>query len=115
VALITLGVCLVRIGSIPAAACSAVAAGCAPGVTIRSGQLLSATLSSLLVSPRLCAGNYRGRAVLMGGIPRPANPEIYVNALNSTPPRSVHSAIILWSDCSRAPSIIVWFLAVMPI
>lgn len=87
---------------------------------IRSGQLLSATLSSLLVfaagyALAIVTGVVLG--VLMGGMPRLGETlEIYVNALNSTPRVAFIPLIILWFGLfTPAKIVVVWFQAVMPI
>jgi NitT/TauT family transport system permease protein len=87
---------------------------------IVSGQLLSATASSLTVfaagyALAIVTGVALG--VLMGGIPRLGETlEIYVNALNSTPRVAFIPFIILWFGLGpTAKIIVVWFQAVMPI
>ena len=87
---------------------------------LRSGQLLSATASSLVVflagyALAIVTGVALG--VLMGGIPKVgATLEIYVNALNATPRVAFIPFIILWFGLgTNAKIIIVWFQAVMPI
>jgi NitT/TauT family transport system permease protein len=87
---------------------------------LRSGQLLSATASSLTVfaagyALAIVTGVVLG--VLMGGIPRLGETlEIYVNALNSTPRVAFIPFIILWFGLGpTAKIIVVWFQAVMPI
>ena len=87
---------------------------------VRSGQLLSATLSSLQVfaagyALAIVTGVALG--VLMGGMPRLGETlEIYVNALNSTPRVAFIPLIILWFGLfTNAKIVVVWFQAVMPI
>ena len=87
---------------------------------LRSGQLLSATASSLVVflagyALAIVTGVTLG--VLMGGMPRlGATLEIYVNALNSTPRVAFIPFIILWFGLGiNAKIVVVWFQAVMPI
>jgi ABC-type nitrate/sulfonate/bicarbonate transport system permease component len=87
---------------------------------IISGQLLTATASSLTVfaagyALAIVTGVVLG--VLMGGIPRLGETlEIYVNALNSTPRVAFIPFIILWFGLGpNAKIIVVWFQAVMPI
>jgi ABC-type nitrate/sulfonate/bicarbonate transport system permease component len=87
---------------------------------VRSGQLVTATLSSLQVfaagyALAIVTGVALG--VLMGGIPRlGATLEIYVNALNSTPRVAFIPLIILWFGLgTNAKIVVVWFQAVMPI
>jgi ABC-type nitrate/sulfonate/bicarbonate transport system permease component len=87
---------------------------------LRSGQLLTATASSLTVfaagyALAIVTGVALG--VLMGGMPRVGETlEIYVNALNSTPRVAFIPFIILWFGLGpTAKIIVVWFQAVMPI
>jgi NitT/TauT family transport system permease protein len=87
---------------------------------LRSGTLLSATASSLVVfaagyALAIVTGVALG--VLMGGIPKfGATIEIYVNALNSTPRVAFIPFIILWFGLGpTAKIIVVWFQAVLPI
>src|ERR1700682_5608262 len=87
---------------------------------VRSGQLLTATLSSLQVfaagyALAIVSGVALG--VLMGGMPRLGETlEIYVNALNSTPRVAFIPFIILWFGLgTNAKIVVVWFQAVMPI
>jgi ABC-type nitrate/sulfonate/bicarbonate transport system permease component len=87
---------------------------------IRSGQLVAATLSSLLVfvagyALAIVTGVALG--VVMGGMPRLGQTlEIYVNALNSTPRVAFIPLIILWFGLGlNAKIVVVWFQAVMPI
>ncbi|HLZ27231.1 MAG TPA: ABC transporter permease [Chloroflexota bacterium] len=87
---------------------------------VRSGQLLSATLSSLLVFAAgyaLAIVTGVGLGVLMGGMPRVGETlEIYVNALNSTPRVAFIPLIILWFGLfTNGKIVVVWFQAVMPI
>jgi NitT/TauT family transport system permease protein len=87
---------------------------------VRSGQLLSATASSLTVfvaGYSLAIVTGVGLGVLMGGMPRVgATLEIYVNALNSTPRVAFIPFIILWFGLGPSAKIVViWFQAVMPI
>jgi ABC-type nitrate/sulfonate/bicarbonate transport system permease component len=87
---------------------------------VRSGQLLTATFSSLQV---FCLGYalaiVTGVALgmLMGGMPRVGETlEIYVNALNATPRVAFIPFIILWFGLGTpAKIVVVWFQAVMPI
>lgn len=87
---------------------------------LRSGQLVSATASSLVVfaagyALAIVTGVALG--VLMGGVPKlGATLEIYVNALNATPRVAFIPFIILWFGLgTNAKIIVVWFQAVMPI
>jgi NitT/TauT family transport system permease protein len=87
---------------------------------VRSGQLLTATLSSLQVfvlgyALAIVSGVALG--VLMGGMPRLGETlEIYVNALNATPRVAFIPFIILWFGLgTNAKIVVVWFQAVMPI
>src|SRR5438132_5308801 len=87
---------------------------------VRSGQLLTATLSSLQVfvlgyALAIVSGVALG--VLMGGMPRVGETlEIYVNALNATPRVAFIPLIILWFGLGTpAKIVVVWFQAVMPI
>jgi len=87
---------------------------------VRSGQLLTATLSSLQVfalgyALAIVGGVALG--VLMGGMPRVGETlEIYVNALNATPRVAFIPFIILWFGLGTpAKIVVVWFQAVMPI
>jgi ABC-type nitrate/sulfonate/bicarbonate transport system permease component len=87
---------------------------------IRTGQLVSATASSLVVFAAgygLAIVTGVALGVLMGGIPRlGATLEIYVNALNSTPRVAFIPFIILWFGLgTNAKIVVVWFQAVMPI
>jgi ABC-type nitrate/sulfonate/bicarbonate transport system permease component len=86
----------------------------------RSGQLLTATASSLVVflagyALAIVSGVTLG--VLMGGMPRlGATLEIYVNALNATPRVAFIPLVILWFGLgANAKIVVVWFMAVMPI
>src|SRR5439155_106925 len=87
---------------------------------LRSGQLLSATGSSLMVfaagyALAIVTGVAMG--VLMGGVPRVGETlEIYVNALNATPRVAFIPLIILWFGLgTNAKIVVVWLQAVMPI
>jgi ABC-type nitrate/sulfonate/bicarbonate transport system permease component len=87
---------------------------------IRTGQLLTATLSSLQVFAigyllAIVSGVVLG--VLMGGMPRLGETlEVYVNALNATPRVAFIPFIILWFGLgTTAKIVVVWFQAVMPI
>jgi NitT/TauT family transport system permease protein len=87
---------------------------------LRSGQLLSATASSLAVfaagyALAIVTGVALG--VLMGGVPRLGETlEIYVNALNATPRVAFIPLIILWFGLgTNAKIVVVWLQAVMPI
>jgi ABC-type nitrate/sulfonate/bicarbonate transport system permease component len=87
---------------------------------IRTGVLLTATLSSLQVfalgyALAIVTGVALG--VLMGGMPRVgATLEIYVNALNATPRVAFIPFIILWFGLGPSAKIIaVWLQAVMPV
>jgi ABC-type nitrate/sulfonate/bicarbonate transport system permease component len=87
---------------------------------VRSGQLLNATASSLVVflagyALAILTGVALG--VFMGGMPRLGETlEIYVNALNSTPRVAFIPFIILWFGLgTNAKIVVVWFQAVMPI
>ena len=87
---------------------------------VRSGQLLTATASSLQVfvlgyALAIVSGVALG--VLMGGMPRFGEVlEIYVNALNATPRVAFIPFIILWFGLGlNAKIVVVWFQAVMPI
>ncbi|HEV7665489.1 MAG TPA: ABC transporter permease [Chloroflexota bacterium] len=87
---------------------------------LRSGQLLTATLSSLTVflagyALAIIVGVALG--VLMGGMPRLGETlEIYVNALNSTPRVAFIPFIILWFGLGpTAKIVVVFFQAVMPV
>ncbi len=87
---------------------------------VRSGQLVTATLSSLQVFAigyllAIVTGVAFG--VLMGGMPRLGETlEIYVNALNATPRVALIPFIILWFGLGmNAKIVVVWFQAVMPI
>jgi NitT/TauT family transport system permease protein len=87
---------------------------------IRSGQLLNATASSLVVfavgyALAIVTGVALG--VLMGGMPRLGETlEIYVNALNSTPRVAFIPLIIVWFGLGAPAKIaVIWFQAVMPI
>jgi NitT/TauT family transport system permease protein len=87
---------------------------------LRSGQLLSATASSLSVfvagyALAIVTGVALG--VLMGGMPRVGETlEIYVNALNATPRVALVPLIILWFGLGPVAKIVViWFQAVLPI
>jgi NitT/TauT family transport system permease protein len=87
---------------------------------VRSGQLLSATASSLTVfiagyALAIVTGVALG--VLMGGMPRLGETlEIYVNALNATPRVAFIPFIILWFGLgTNAKIVVIWFQAVMPI
>src|SRR5713101_778006 len=87
---------------------------------VRSGQLLTATLSSLQVFAAgylLAIVTGVALGVLMGGMPRlGATLEIYVNALNSTPRIAFIPLIILWFGLfTNAKIVVVWFQAVLPI
>jgi len=87
---------------------------------VRSGQLLTATLSSLQVfalGHALAIVSGVARGVLMGGMPRVGETlEIYVNALNATPRVAFIPFIILWFGLGTpAKIVVVWFQAVMPI
>jgi ABC-type nitrate/sulfonate/bicarbonate transport system permease component len=87
---------------------------------IRSGQLLTATLSSLqvfLIGYALAIVTGVALGVLMGGMPRVGETlEIYVNALNATPRVAFIPFIILWFGLgTNAKIVIIWFQAVMPI
>jgi ABC-type nitrate/sulfonate/bicarbonate transport system permease component len=87
---------------------------------LRSGQLLSATASSLTVfaagyALAIVTGVALG--VLMGGVPRLGETlEIYVNALNATPRVAFIPLIILWFGLgTNAKIVVIWLQAVMPI
>ena len=87
---------------------------------LRSGQLLSATASSLTVfaagyALAIVTGVAMG--VLMGGVPRIGETlEIYVNALNATPRVAFIPLIILWFGLgTNAKIVVIWLQAVMPI
>ena len=87
---------------------------------VRSGQLLTATLSSLQVFAigyllAIVTGVAFG--VLMGGMPRLGETlEIYVNAMNATPRVALIPFIILWFGLGmNAKIVVVWFQAVLPI
>lgn len=87
---------------------------------IRTGVLLTATLSSLEVfavgyALAIVTGVTLG--VVMGGMPRVgATLEIYVNALNATPRVALIPFIILWFGLGpNAKIIAVWLQAVMPV
>ncbi len=87
---------------------------------VRTGQLLTATLSSLQVfvlgyALAIVTGVALG--VVMGGMPRLGETlEIYVNALNATPRVAFIPFIILWFGLGiNAKIVVVWFQAVMPI
>jgi ABC-type nitrate/sulfonate/bicarbonate transport system permease component len=87
---------------------------------VRSGQLLTATLSSLQVFAigyllAIVTGVAFG--VLMGGMPRLGETlEIYVNAMNATPRVALIPFIILWFGLgTNAKIVVVWFQAVLPI
>jgi ABC-type nitrate/sulfonate/bicarbonate transport system permease component len=87
---------------------------------LRSGQLLTATVSSLQVFAAgyvlaILSGVALG--VLMGGMPRVGETlEIYVNALNATPRVAFIPFIILWFGLGpTAKIVVVWFQAMLPI
>jgi NitT/TauT family transport system permease protein len=87
---------------------------------LRTGQLVTATLSSLTVflagyALAIVVGVFLG--VLMGGMPRLGETlEIYVNALNSTPRVAFIPFIILWFGLGvNAKIVVVFFQAVMPV
>src|SRR5215471_1730558 len=87
---------------------------------LRSGQLITATFSSLQVFAAgyllaILTGVALG--VLMGGMPRlGATLEIYVNALNATPRVALIPFIILWFGLGPiAKIVVVWFQAMLPI
>jgi len=87
---------------------------------LRSGQLITATFSSLQVFAAgyllaILTGVALG--VLMGGMPRlGATLEIYVNALNATPRVALIPFIILWFGLGPpAKIVVVWFMAMLPI
>jgi ABC-type nitrate/sulfonate/bicarbonate transport system permease component len=87
---------------------------------LRTGQLLSATASSLTVfaagyALAIVTGVALG--VLMGGVPRLGETlEIYVNALNATPRVAFIPLIILWFGLgTNAKIVVIWLQAVMPI
>lgn len=87
---------------------------------VRSGQLLTATLSSLqvvILGYALAIVTGVALGVLMGGVPRLGEVlEIYVNALNATPRVAFIPFIILWFGLGTpAKIVVVWFQAVMPI
>jgi ABC-type nitrate/sulfonate/bicarbonate transport system permease component len=87
---------------------------------VRSGQLLTATLSSLqvfILGYALAIVSGVALGVLMGGMPRVGETlEIYVNALNATPRVAFIPFIILWFGLGTpAKIVVVWFQAVMPI
>lgn len=86
----------------------------------RSGQLLSATASSLVVfaagyALAILTGVTLG--VLMGGMPRVGQTlEVYVNALNATPRVAFIPLIIVWFGLGpMAKIVVVWFQATLPI
>ena len=87
---------------------------------VRSGQLLSATASSLVVFfagylLAIVTGVTLG--VLMGGMPKLGETlEIYVNALNATPRVAFIPLIIVWAGLGTNAKIsIVWLMAFTPI
>jgi ABC-type nitrate/sulfonate/bicarbonate transport system permease component len=87
---------------------------------VRSGQLLTATASSLVVfiagyALAIVTGVTLG--VLMGGIPKLGETlEIYVNALNATPRVAFIPLIIVWAGLGANAKIsIVWLMAFTPI
>jgi len=87
---------------------------------LRSGQLLTATLSSLEVFTvgyllAIVSGVTLG--VVMGGVPRLGETlEIYVNGLNATPRVAFIPFIILWFGLGPlAKIVVVWFMAMLPI
>ncbi len=87
---------------------------------VRSGQLLTATLSSLqvfILGYALAIVSGVALGALMGGMPRVGETlEIYVNALNATPRVAFIPFIILWFGLGTpAKIVVVWFQAVMPI
>ncbi|HEY1293601.1 MAG TPA: ABC transporter permease [Chloroflexota bacterium] len=87
---------------------------------LRSGQLISATFSSLQVFAAgyvLAIATGVALGVLMGGMPRLGETlEIYVNALNATPRVALIPFIILWFGLGPAAKIVVvWFMAMLPI
>jgi NitT/TauT family transport system permease protein len=87
---------------------------------VRTGQLLTALASSLvvfMVGYALAILSGVGLGVLMGGMPRlGATLEIYVNGLNTTPRVAFIPFIILWFGLGlEAKIVVVWFLAVFPI
>jgi ABC-type nitrate/sulfonate/bicarbonate transport system permease component len=87
---------------------------------LRSGQLVTATLSSLqvfAVGYLLAIVSGVALGVLMGGMPRLGETlEVYVNALNATPRVAFIPLIILWFGLgTSAKIVVVWFQAVMPI
>src|SRR5437899_7870148 len=87
---------------------------------VRTGQLLSATASSLqvfAVGYLLAIVTGVALGVLMGGMPRVGETfEIYVNALNATPRVAFIPFIILWFGLGTpAKIVVVWFQAVLPI
>ena len=87
---------------------------------VRSGQLLSATASSLVVffaGYLLAVVTGVTLGVLMGGIPKLGETlEIYVNALNATPRVAFIPLIIVWAGLGpNAKIAIVWLMAFTPI
>ena len=89
-------------------------------VLLKSGQLVTATGSSLLVflsGYLLAIVTAIPLGVLMGGIPRLGETlEIYVNGLNATPRVAFVPLIILWLGLDFPAKVaIVWFTAVLPI
>jgi NitT/TauT family transport system permease protein len=87
---------------------------------LRSGQLLTATLSSLEVFAAgyaLAIVTGIGLGVLMGGIPRLGETlEIYANALNATPRVALIPFIMLWFGLGPVAKIaVVWLQAMLPI
>jgi NitT/TauT family transport system permease protein len=87
---------------------------------LQSGQLLTATASSLAVFAAgyaLAVISGVALGVLMGGIPRlGATLEIYANGLNATPRVALIPFIILWFGLGPlAKIVVVWFQAVLPI
>jgi ABC-type nitrate/sulfonate/bicarbonate transport system permease component len=87
---------------------------------LRTGQLLTATASSLQVFAAgyvLAIVTGVALGVLMGGMPRVGETlEIYVNALNATPRVAFIPFIILWFGLGpTAKIVVVWFQAMLPI
>src|SRR5438132_12349285 len=87
---------------------------------VRSGQLLTATLSSLqvfILGYALAIVTGVALGVLMGGMPRLGETlEIYVNALNATPRVALIPLLIFWFGLGTHPKIaVIWSPALMRI
>lgn len=87
---------------------------------LRTGQLITATLSSFEVFAAgyilaVICGVALG--VIMGGMPRLGETlDIYVNAINATPRVALIPLIILWFGLGPlAKIVVVWFMAMLPI